>query len=247
MANDIHLAGCRSAFGYPDSIHDSIHNTRHNLTHCLGLFGLVDELKMTAYDLEYDVFEYDDIVYDNSVLFIGDGFGLILSKPGEIRITTKFKDMPTCKGFAQTRMCTLRQGVVEYAVMLRNETISLQHPHWQNDTVLYTHGRQNQSYVTEWLEAFSMLTPAYKYDISHDLRASRFETQSYVNCNTWGKRPASNMSCTPTADAAFTFRERDRFRTQGDRSKTQEREASCELTFRDPTQVSRFHFSMFFF
>lgn len=259
MASDIRLAGCRSALGYDDSmqdsLHDSMHNTAQNLTHCLGLYEVVDELKMTAYDLEYDVFEYGDYVYDAT--FSDNGFGLVLSNPGEIRIITKFKDMPTCKGVAQMRMCTLHQGVFEYAVMLRNSTISLQYPHWQNDTMLYTHGRQNQSYITQWLQAFSMLTPAYKYDITHDIMASDIEAKRYVNCNSWGTRPASNMNCTPEADAAFTFRDRDRFKVHDDRFGIEDSEASCDLTWRDPTQVfhvflwvrcfSAVHFSFWIF
>ena len=194
---------------------------------------------MTAYELEYDVFEYDDIEpqvreYD---IIIDDEIG---NKPGEIRITTKFKDMPTCKGVAQKRTCTLHQGLVEYAVVLQNSTIRLQHPHWQNDTVLRQYERQNQTYVTQWLETFSTLNPAYKHDFRHMLAKEDIMLLHYTNCNDWSMRPASNMSCEQQNiySSDFTFRAIDRFENK-------RHGPPCEQTWRDPTQVFILQFLCF--
>lgn len=219
-----------------------IDDTWQNINPCSELgYSFGDGPKMTAYDVEYDVFEYDDVEHEvREYDFVIDG--RISNKPGEIRVTTKFKDMPTCEGVAQIRTCTLHQGVVEYAVVLQNSTISLQYPHWQNDTILYKYGRQNQSYITQWLEAFSTLNPAYKYDLRHMLSKGDIMSEDYVNCNAWGDRPASNMSCSFSSslcDSGFTFRYRDRFQNKGIIL------SPCKRTWRDPIQVFRLHFPCF--
>lgn len=54
----------------------------------------------------------------------------------DIVITSAFKDTASCKGTIHSRRCTLRPGIVEYEVTLKNETILLKHPHWQNDQFL---------------------------------------------------------------------------------------------------------------
>lgn len=212
-----------------------IDDETHHIGDCFS--AVLDFLPtMTAYDLEYDVLEYDDTGF-NYVLASGNP-----RKPGEIHITAKFKDMPTCKGVAQMRICTLHQGVVEYAVVLQNSTISLQYPHWQNDTFLYKMDRQHQGYLTQWLEAFSTLNPANRYDITHTGQFSKFNSYQYVNCNAWEDRPASNMSCYSSSDSGFTFRDRDRF-GGGSQSIVW---PSCEDTWRDPIQVFKLHFPFLF-
>lgn len=56
---------------------------------------------------------------------------------GRIEIANLFKAAPDCESDVSVTRCTLQQAIVEYGVVLQNGIISLQHPHWQNDSVLY--------------------------------------------------------------------------------------------------------------
>lgn len=56
---------------------------------------------------------------------------------GRIEIANLFKAAPDCESDVSVTRCTLRQAIVEYDVELQDGIISLQHPHWQNDTILY--------------------------------------------------------------------------------------------------------------
>lgn len=56
---------------------------------------------------------------------------------GRIEIANLFKAAPNCESDVSVTRCTLQQAIVEYWVVLQDGIISLQHPHWQNDTVLY--------------------------------------------------------------------------------------------------------------
>ncbi|ORY19541.1 hypothetical protein BCR34DRAFT_133713 [Clohesyomyces aquaticus] len=48
-----------------------------------------------------------------------------------------FKTQPICGGELSITNCSLHHAVLEYAVEIRNYTIRLQHPHWQDDRVLF--------------------------------------------------------------------------------------------------------------
>lgn len=243
-----------------------IEDKRLNGTYCNDLARSFVAPQMTAYELEYDAREYEDVErqsheykpfksddIDPSQYSILDQFAgnddysyvsPITEQPGEIRITTKFKDMSTCKGVAQTRTCTLHQGVIDYAVILRNGNISLRYPHWQNDTFLHKYERQNQSYITKWLEVFSTLNPADRSDLRHSTLNDIFEQIDYVNCNDWKQRPASNMSCVSSVSREnnFAFRAKWRFRDLDQKTD----ESGCSpWKWRDPIQVFGFHFPCF--
>ncbi|KAF2466118.1 uncharacterized protein BDR25DRAFT_237763 [Lindgomyces ingoldianus] len=56
---------------------------------------------------------------------------------GWFDVVNLFKTQPVCGGELSITRCSLHHAVVEYAVELRNHTIQLQHPHWQNDTLLF--------------------------------------------------------------------------------------------------------------
>ena len=56
---------------------------------------------------------------------------------GRIEIANLFKAAPNCESDVSLTRCTLQQAIVEYWVVLQDGIISLQHPHWQNDTILY--------------------------------------------------------------------------------------------------------------
>lgn len=72
---------------------------------------------MTAFAIE-PIDSLDDTIYSDFI------------------ITTKFKNDTACKGVAFTQACKLHQGLVEYSIILKNNSISLRYPHWQNDTFL---------------------------------------------------------------------------------------------------------------
>jgi hypothetical protein len=58
------------------------------------------------------------------------------AKLGRIEIPNLFKAAPDCESDLSVSTCTLQQAIVEYSVVLQHGIISLQHPHWQNDTIL---------------------------------------------------------------------------------------------------------------
>lgn len=47
----------------------------------------------------------------------------------DFSIITKFKNDTACKGVAFTQTCKLHQGLVEYSIILTNNSISLRYPH----------------------------------------------------------------------------------------------------------------------
>ncbi|KAF2184724.1 hypothetical protein K469DRAFT_739323 [Zopfia rhizophila CBS 207.26] len=56
---------------------------------------------------------------------------------GWFDVVNLFKTEPVCGGELSVSKCSLHHAVVEYAVDLRNGTMSLLHDHWQDDTVLF--------------------------------------------------------------------------------------------------------------
>ncbi|ERF74873.1 hypothetical protein EPUS_03257 [Endocarpon pusillum Z07020] len=56
---------------------------------------------------------------------------------GRIEIANLFKAAPDCESDVSVTSCSLQQAIVEYDVVLQDGIVSLQHAHWQNDTVLY--------------------------------------------------------------------------------------------------------------
>lgn len=228
---------CRSYWHF-DDVYDV---TKQNFTLCHVIEDSFLEPKMTAFDVEYDVFDSHHVGIGRSIDFEG-GYVILAGSPKEMRITTKFKDMPTCKGFAQMRTCTLHQAVVEYAVILQNNTISLQHPHWQNDTILYRHAIDKENYAAHWLKVFSILNPAHKRDLRHTI-GKGIQGDDYVNCDTHLGSVSSNMSClfsSSLSDSDFTFRNATRFENTRYQN-------HCDGTWRDPTQVCILQFSMILF
>jgi hypothetical protein len=69
------------------------------------------------------VIEYGDI--HKPTLLEHNTYG----KPVGIEIMTSFKTDSGCRWVAHKETCTLRQAIVNYAVVLKSDTISLRYPH----------------------------------------------------------------------------------------------------------------------
>lgn len=78
----------------------------------------------------------------------------------DFKITTKFKNDTACKGIAFTQMCKLHRGLVEYSVILKNNSISLRYPHWQNDSYLQDLSSDLRADAVSWNQAFMNLLQA---------------------------------------------------------------------------------------
>lgn len=72
----------------------------------------------------------------------------------DFNLTTKFKNDTGCKGAAFTQTCTLNQGIVEYSIIFKNNSISLRYPHWQNDSFLEDVSSELRARARLWNNAF---------------------------------------------------------------------------------------------
>ncbi len=113
----------------------------------------------------------------------------------EFTISTTYKDVSTCTGEVQTHRCTLRPAVVEYAVILKNETISLQHSHWQNDTVVQDATFPGFGFV-DWGMVLSLMYPPVQVNVTRSYGLPVYNLAKFIECNNVALPPsASNTSC----------------------------------------------------
>lgn len=154
-----------------------------------------------------------------------------------INITTAFKNTPTCKGRAQARRCTLRQGVVEYAVMIKNDTISLRNPHWQNDTFLQDTPVNLLDMANYWWEVFPQLYPPIQVNLEHGPRSNSLVFGLYGDCLSSYRE--SNTSCSVAGFQTQPIVLKDlsiRYINQADPNLSE-----CNYTWSDPMQACLTH------
>lgn len=161
------------------------------------------------------------------ILFMG------LDENFDFNITTKFKNDTACKGFAFTQTCTLHQGLVEYSVILKNNSISLRYPHWQNDSFLQNLSSDLRTDGLLWKRAFTNLYEVVRFNQS---QAYCNETlgfsQWYTQCPEMDGRMNQDMNCDYIiGDIPLTFRESTSFENENVVGK------DCERTWRNPMQV----------
>jgi hypothetical protein len=70
---------------------------------------------------------------------------------------TSFNTDSGCRWVAHKETCTLRQAIVNYAVVLKSDTISLRYPYWQNDTVNRHFSGSLLTLTKEWKTALKEL------------------------------------------------------------------------------------------
>lgn len=230
MAPKVQALGCSSTFGFNNATAD------RNETFCkeLGKTYDVPLAKVFAVGFEnggaaagspedcYRPFKNTLDFLDNNC--VGSG----------INITTTFKDRPTCRGTVQARRCTLRQGVVEYAVMIKNDTISLRHPHWQNDTFLQDTPIDLLDTINHWTKIFPHLYPPIQVNLDRSVRSKAARLHWYQDCpKGYGQ---SNTSCPVSGSIGERLGSIDLSRQY-----INEKQAGlnpCDITWSDPMQAS---------
>ena len=152
----------------------------------------------------------------------------------DFNITTKFKNDTACKGSAFTQTCTLHQGLVEYSVILKNNSISLRYPHWQNDSFLQNLSSDLRTDGILWKRTFTNLYEVVRFNQS---QAYCNETVGfslwYTMCPEMSRRSINqDMNCDYIIDdIPLTFRESRSFENENVVGK------DCERTWRNPMQV----------
>ncbi len=150
-------------------------------------------------------------------------------------VRTQVKTNPTCKGTGSIRRCDLRQGIVEYAVVLKHNTIALQHAHWQNDTFLQGTPAYLLDSRDSWTDIVALLYPPVVVEITSPAAYEPLRVKQYFNCNSNNRQPNMNTTCQASEFVGSQFALRDfseRYLDQSDDSKN-----PCGYTWRDPMQV----------
>lgn len=190
--------------------------TSANISDGMGGSIRINLTQMTAFEIEPIRFEGLDEHFD-------------------FNITTKFKNDTACKGFAFTQTCTLHQGLVEYSVILKNNSISLRYPHWQNDSFLQDLSSDLRADGILWTRAFMNLYEVFGFNQSQaycneTIGFSRWYTRCPEMMTGLGIDQA--MECDYTlGDTPLTFRESMSFENENVVGK------DCERTWRNPMQV----------
>ncbi len=160
----------------------------------------------------------------------------------ETIINATFKDGSTCDGSIQSQKCTLRQGIVEYVVTLADDTISLRHPHWQNDTYLHDAPKQ-EPYQINWASVLVLLYPAETVNMSYyygeEGPGKLPNTEQFVDCGNNTEANIATCFISKVAGGVRTRRPRDtsaHFSNQDFRH--QQFQSPCNYSWRDPMQVS---------
>lgn len=135
--------------------------TRHNVSIC-DVPPLVSEAKVFAIGFE-----------DGSSNSSDSTLGLL---------TSTFKETTTCKGAIREHRCTLNPRIVEYSVILRNDTISLQYPHWQNDTFLKDVHEKRHELGVQGGTLLPLLFPPVQLNITYYGGTDSFSTRLYQGC-----------------------------------------------------------------
>ena len=155
-------------------------------------------------------------------------------------ITTKFKNDTACKGVAYTETCVLHQGLAEYSIILQNNTISLQYPHWQNDSFLQDLSPYLMTSASSWNRAFINLYNPVRNTYSRSKCDSNTVVGSvYTNCPREAEWDKGNMSCRyDTINSAITVRDSMDFKIENGGK-------DCGQTWRNPMQVCENIHSLF--
>lgn len=227
MAARIRSLGCSSWFGYDTDAPD------RNETFCRELDMRRDELKAQA-----KVFAVGFQGTPPSTGSSGVGSGIV--------ITSAFKDTATCKGTIPVRRCTLLPGLVEYTIMIKNDTISLQHPHWQNDTFLQAREGKfsNDLPLTwnPWQAVFPTFFPPVELNLTEGPRPNEYEFDLYSNCpeGEFSAGIGSNTTCRNGGPGWQRVEVNDlsrQYLNQPDPSCDPESACACTYTWHDPMQV----------
>ena len=156
----------------------------------------------------------------------------------DFNITTKFKNETSCKGIAFAQTCKLHQGLVEYSIILKNSSISLRYPHWQNDSFLQDLSNDLLSTAASWNSVFMNLYKPVRFNYSRRYckgEENHDYSRVYTNClpyAVWGGE--DDMNCTYEIDnSPMTFRDSMDFEIENAGKE-------CGKTWRDPMQVKYF-------
>lgn len=150
-------------------------------------------------------------------------------------ITTKFKNDTACKGVAFTQTCELHQGLVDYSIILTNDSISLRYPHWQNDTFLSGLSDSIRAPAELWNRVFINLYKPIRFDYSRTYcNGTLGWAKVYTKCDRefelYGEMDF-NMSCVYDIDnSIMTIRDNMNFEIENVGK-------VCGKTWRNPMQV----------
>lgn len=153
-------------------------------------------------------------------------------------ITTTFKDTPTCKGSIPMHRCSLRLTLVDYAVMIKNDSITLQYPHWQSDMVHETSIPKKEYipwglgvFTNEWTQLFALLYPPTQINVTQ--MGDRPMLMEYVLCQENSDRLFDTINTTCPLRMPII---RDLSKIYSNQPLPYRH--ACDYTWRDPMQVT---------
>lgn len=182
-----------------------------------------------------------DIEAENTLLYSSTGVGRVVTP--NISIATAFKDTLACQGSIRTHQCSIRETLVDYAVMIKNDTITLQHPHWQSD-IVHESDVSNGSvldwgvFTNQWGKLFALLSSPIRINVTQENGTPMFTQHlpcqllsvdyMYAEMSGDNSRPKDCPIIMPMI--------RDLSRTYSNQPLSYQH--ACNYTWRDPMQVS---------